>query len=206
MDLEAPGGPQAPYTEFVLYSGLPAPESSWDALGSVRVYRTSDLAGYSFHEERFSELLSILDQRPDLTPRMTWPDNLNEVALPFLPVVPAGQIIRARAEYMDTTALSGVRYVTALGQDMSPMLRDSIFYTFQGVSADGAYYVSVIIWLDSSMLPAEIAADFDWDAFYDAPAPYFTDLIATLNAAVPDAFAPSLDMLDAMVQSVSFGG
>jgi hypothetical protein len=86
------------------------------------------------------------------------------------------------------------------------MVHDSIFYTFQGISADGAYYVSIIVWLDSSMLPAEVGADFDWDAFYAAPAPYFTDLIATLNAAAPDAFVPSLTTLDAMVQSVSFGG
>jgi len=205
VDLEAPGGPQAPYTEYVLYNGQPAPEGSWDAVGSVRVYRTADFAGYSEHEERFGELQSMLDRLPCLAGRMVGPGNLNEVTLPLLPVLPAGQIVRARAEYVDTGSLSGIRFLTAYGQDMSPMLHDSIFYTFQGISADGAYYVSIIVWLDSSMLPAEVGADFDWDAFYAEPAPYFTDLIATLNAAAPDAFTPSLATLDAMVQSVSFG-
>jgi hypothetical protein len=60
VDLQAPGGPQAPYTEFVLYNGTPAPESAFDAAGSVRVYWTADIAAYPENQNRVIALQNLL--------------------------------------------------------------------------------------------------------------------------------------------------
>ncbi len=60
--------------------------------------------------------------------------------------------------------------------------------------------------LNSSMFPAEVGADFNYDAFYADLTSYFNQSVATLNAAAPEAFAPSLTTLDAVVQSLAVGG
>lgn len=206
VDYQAPGGPQAPYTEFVLYNGTPAPESVFDAVGSVRVYRTADFAAYPEHQNRLIALQNLLAARPDLAQYMVSPQNMNDVTLPLLPVFPAAQVIRAQAQYVDTGMVTGVRFLTTYAQAPMPLVSDSVFYTFQGISADGTRYVSVIFQLTSSIFPAEVGADFNFDAFYADPLSHFNEGTATLNAAGPDAFAPSLTTLDAVVQSLAVGG
>jgi hypothetical protein len=206
VDLQAPGGPQAPYTEFVLYNGTPAPESAFDAAGGVRIYRTADLAAYPEHQNRLIALQNLLAARPDLAQYMVAQQNMNDVTLPYLPVYPAVQVIRAQAQYIDTGMVSGIRFLTTYAQGPMPLLSNSVFYTFQGISTDGTRYVSVMFKLNASMFPAEVPADFNSDAFYADPLSYFNQDIATLNAAAPGAFAPSLTTLDAVVQSLAIGG
>jgi hypothetical protein len=206
VDMQAPGGPQAPYTDFVLYNGTPAPESDFDAAGSVRIYRTADFAAYPEHQNRLIALQNLLAARPDLTQYMVWSINPNDVTLPFLPVYPAVQVIRAQPQYIDTGMVSGIRFLTTYAQGPMPLLSNSVFYTFQGISTDGTRYVSVTFTVDSTMFPAAVPADFNYDALGANPASYFNESIATLNAAAPGAFAPSLTALDAVVQSLAIGG
>jgi hypothetical protein len=206
VDLQAPGGPQAPYTEFLLYSGMSAPESAFDAIGSVRIYRTADFAAYPMHQNILIALQNLLAARSDLATYMVVQPNMADVTLPFLPVYPAAQVIRAQAQYMDTGMVSGIRFLTTYAQGPMPLLSNSVFYTFQGISADGTRYVSVIFNLNASMFPAEVPSDFNYDAFVADLAGHFNGDIATLNAAAPEAFAPSLTTLDALVQSLAIGG
>ena len=206
VDMQAPGGPQAPYTEFLLYSGRFVPESAMDATGSVRVYRTADFAAYPEHQNRLIALQNLLAARPDLGQYMVAQQNMNDVTLPFLPVYPAVQVIRAQAHYVDTGMVSGIRFITTYAQGPMPLTSNSVFYTFQGISADGTRYVSVIFNLNVSIFAAEVPADFNSDAFYADPLSYFNQDIATLNAAAPDTFAPLLTTVDAVVQSLAIGG
>jgi hypothetical protein len=206
VDLQAPGGPQAPYTEFLLYNGAPAPESAFDAVGSVRVYRTADLAVYPMHQSVLIALQNLLAARPDLASYMVWQPNTNDVTLPYLPIYPAVQVIRAQAQYIDTCTVSGIRYLTTYAQGPMPIVSNSMFYTFQGISADGTRYVSVSFMLNSSMFPADAGPDFNYDEFVANIGTHFNNDIATLNAAAPNAFAPSLTTLDVLVQSLAIGG
>ncbi|MBN1965903.1 MAG: hypothetical protein JW910_14730 [Anaerolineae bacterium] len=205
VDLQAPGGPQVGHTLFMLYSGEMAP-SAWEAAAGVYVFRTADFAGYTYYEERLAQLQALLAERPDLASYMVVADNMSGNTLPFLPVLPAGQIIRARAQYVDTAEVSGISFVTAYRQDAFPFMRGDFYYTFQGLSTDGAYYVSLMARLDAGMFPAEIGVDFDYDAFINTITAYMNDSIAQLNAASPADFTPSLAMLDALVQTFAFEG
>jgi hypothetical protein len=204
LDYEAPGGPQAPYTGFILYDAMPSPENWFDAVGGVRVYRVAEMAGYTEFENRLKALQDLLAQRPDLTAYMDVAQNMNDVMLPFLPVLPAAQVLRARAEYVATGSVSGVRFVTVYAQAADPFLADTFFYTFQGLSADGSVYVSALFWLNASIFPENVPADMDWEAFGANYMTYLAESVAKLNGASPDQFTPSLEALDGIVESFAF--
>lgn len=203
-DYQAPGGPQPPYTEFILYDGLAAPQSGFDGAAAVRVYLASDLANYPDSRAEYDQLQSLLAERADLAPYMVVGANLSENTLPFLPVLPAAQVIRARAQYIDTPSISGISYVTVYGQGPSPFVSSSFIYTFQGLSQDGLYYVTMIASVPMAMFPAEIGADFDMDAFIAGITDYFNESIATLNAATPEQLDRKLSDIDTTIQSMTF--
>lgn len=198
-----PGFADAPYTQFLFYDAAPAAESLFDR-GGVRVYRTADLTQYDFMAEQVAALQTLVNARVDLTGYMQTTPNANEFVLPFLPVVPAAQVIRARAAFVEGADVSGISYVTVYRQDASPFVSDEFWYTFQGLSADGAYYVSAVIRLTTDLFPAELPADFSMDEFIADLQTYFAESIATLNAAAPTAFTPSLETLDALFASFTF--
>jgi hypothetical protein len=175
------------------------------APGVVRAYRVADLAGYEIASQRAEQLKTLLTDRPDLATYMTvTPDSIGN-ELPFLPVFPAGQAIRARAQYIDTPQLSGVAYLTVFRQDVSPFAAGDFWYAFQGLSADGTRYVSVTWVIDATMFPTRLSAREEnrqakrWQK-------YLTESLATLDSAAPDAFTPPLTSLDALVRSITFEG
>ncbi|MCC6614183.1 MAG: META domain-containing protein [Anaerolineae bacterium] len=201
VDLQAPGGPQAPYTEFLLYNDTPAPESIFDA-GGIRVYRIADFASYPDYQHGADVVSSMVGGQADLTPYMAANTADSSNALPFLPIVPSNQIIRARAHYVGNDSFSGVAYITAFRQDVSPFVNNEFIYTVQGVSADGSLYVSAIFPLSTSLFPDTIPADFDMDTFVAGIDQYINDSTATLNAGLPTDFTPTLDMIDSVIASL----
>jgi hypothetical protein len=203
-DMDMPGGPEVRHTEFILYNGVPAPEAQWDAVGGIRLYYVPDFAGYDFPTQELTQLQTLLADRPDLASYMVVTDNMSENTLPFMPVFPAAQVIRARAQYVDLPTLSGISYITAYRQDAFPFTSHEFWYTFQGLSADGQYYVSAAFKLSTTIFPAEIAADFDYEAFIATIADYMNQSVTQLNAATPDQFTPSLTVLDGIIQSFGF--
>src|SRR5688572_5924078 len=121
-DLEQPGGPDPAHTEFLLYTGDTVPPSSWEGAGSLRFYAASGLAGYEFPAQQLQALQTLLADRPDLASSMTPTTDIGTNNLPFMPVFPAGQIIRAQAHYVDGAEVSGIAYVTVFRQDVSPFI------------------------------------------------------------------------------------
>jgi heat shock protein HslJ len=204
-DLAQPGGPEVAHTQFVLYSNPPAPESIFDAPIAIRVYQTADFGPYEFPFQQLQQLQTLLAERPDLAQFMAVPaDNTSPNDLPFMPVLPAAQVIRARAQFVETPALQGVSFVTLYSQGVSPFTAGDFFYTFQGLGADGSHYVSMVARLNTGLFSSEIPADFDYDAFTETFNDYLNESVATLNAATPDDFTPSLTALDALVQTFAF--
>jgi hypothetical protein len=201
---DSPFVPDPAHTQFLLYSAsatpTPAPESLFDRLGGVRVYHVADVQGSEAREAELVRLQSLLSTRPDLSANMV-SDTASNVTLPFLPVVAAGQLLRARAQYVETEQVTGISYLTVITEVAEPFDAGDVIYTFQGLSADGEYYISAVFHVNPSALPAELQA-FDPTTF-DMNA-YATDIIAQLNAAAPEDFSPSLTNIDAIVQSFSF--
>lgn len=214
LDHEAPGSPQPPRTEFSLFRQIPwdqvpidemgYPGSDREGKGSVIVYRLADIAPYEFSQQQVEQLQALLAGRPDLAEYMRVSDDLMAFKLPFLPVFPAGQVIRARAQYMDTSALQGISYVTVYRQDVSPFIASEFYYTFQGLSADGLFYVAAMFPLTIEGFPVDYPTDFDYEAFIARLNEYFAESIAQINAAPAESFSPRLEQLDAVIQSFTF--
>jgi hypothetical protein len=123
--------------------------------------------------------------------------------LPFVPPPNATQVLYAQPEFIGFDGGSGVRYLTYFAQDASPLMSYSVFYTFQGVTDDGARRISISLPLVTDLLPGTLPDDFDWDAFSAGHDAYLADTVAALNAADPDSFTPPLARLDSFVRGLS---
>lgn len=120
--------------------------------------------------------------------------------LPFLPMWNAAQIFSAKVSYFEFKNGSGVRFLTMYGQDTYPVDNQSLFYTFQGLTNDGEYYISALLPVTHPGLPDEGQID-DYLSFQENWDAYITDTIAWLEAQEDQSFTPSLEILDAMLAS-----
>jgi hypothetical protein len=171
-----------------------------DASVTIRAYRTADLAGYQEVGARAAAIEALLADRPDLAGSTA----AGADALPFLPAFEAAQVLRAAPVYVDAPGVSGVAYLTGYAQDLFPFTSDSIWYTFQGLSTDGEWYVALLAMLDTDLLPEQVndrqvqRATRDWDA-------YLARTVRKLEGAEPQAFTPALSAVDGLARSLTFG-
>lgn len=175
-----------------------------DAPGVVRFYRIADLADYDWASRQLAGLTSLLDERPDLDTRTAGTNEGSTESLPFVLDGSAGQAIDARAHYVDTPQLAGIAYLTVFRQDVYPFAASDFWYTFQGLSLDGIWYVAVDYTIEAGMFPAKVSRK-DAKRMNSAKrwARYVDQSGETLNAAAPDTFTPPLTSIDALVESIT---
>lgn len=146
----------------------------------------------------FDELKKIIAGNPP-------PENI-----PFLPAFNAAQTFHSNEQILTFQNGKGIRFLTQYGQAPYPVNNADMFYTFQGMTDDGAYYVSAILPASAPFLPADgnpetpLPADgipFDWQNFENT-AQHFELVKQKLNGTSPDAFNPTLVTLDTLIQSI----
>lgn len=158
---------------------------------------------------RFSELL------PDVVPRRvsdleslissgTWSSG----ELPFLPPLPMIQTFFSHATVISFNGGQGVRFIADYNESRHPMSNRTIFYTFQGLTNEGMYWVAVTLPISSPSLPAD--ADFNtlpegytiesWSQNYSS---YVSDVKDVLEARAPDSFFPTINSLDSLIRSIT---
>ena len=124
--------------------------------------------------------------------------------LPFMPVEDNVRTLRARIGYLDFQNGKGIRYLTG-GGFANPITNMNFLYVYQGITADGKYYVSAILPIAHPSLPpddGQIPADVQAAASSDFNA-YIANLTQQLEAADPASFTPNLDLLDDLIKSLS---
>ncbi len=130
--------------------------------------------------------------------------------LPFLPAFNAAQIFHSNEQVIQFQSGTGIRFLTQYAQAPYPVNNNSLFYTFQGLTSDGAFYVSAILPINAAFLSADgnpetaLPAEgipFDWENFENTPQ-HFELVKQKLNATDPNAFSPSLTSLDTLIQSI----
>jgi hypothetical protein len=201
IDLQYPGGPQPARVEYVFYNLPPAPEFAWDSSMVIWLYRVEDLAAYEMHLTEYQNLQTMLTDKPELESGYA-----PSAYLPQLPVATASQVLRSHTAYRETCTYKGISYLAYYAQDVSPFVPDYFFYKFQAISVDGQYYVSASFRLNTSLFPSELPSDFDYNAFSANYESYLTESLATIEAASPDDFVPSLITLDSFIENINFGG
>jgi hypothetical protein len=118
--------------------------------------------------------------------------------LPFLPLFNAGQMIQSQFEYWAFESGTGVRFVTQYSQAALPVNNHELFYTFQGLTDDGNFYVTALLPVSHPDLPADASQrpEGDWES-------YIQGVEQQLNAADPSSFAPDLRSLDQMIRTLT---
>lgn len=132
--------------------------------------------------------------------------------LPGVPFFNAQQVFASNIQGISFQNGSGVRFLTQYAQYTAPVNNHELFYHFQGVTRDGAYYVIAIFPVNAQLLadtssplaalpPGGIAypdtndPNSDWQGYYTA-------ISNQLNAASLDTFTPAIHQLDALIQSM----
>ncbi len=131
------------------------------------------------------------------------PGGGNMSDLPFLPMWNAAQVFSAKVEYFDFQNGSGVRYLTMFGQALYPVDNQNLFYTYQGITYDGRYYISAVMPVTHAALPFDGGSDIDdWEEFSNNWETYITDTIFWLEEQTPSSFFPNLDLFGEMMASL----
>lgn len=138
-----------------------------------------------------------------------------------LPPFNAGLVIDAQPTKVDFQNGSGIRAIQQYHQAPVPITNDYLIYTYQGITQDGKYYVSIVAPIRAAFL---IDQTYNPDPNATTPTPvvpeggfvfpdiiefdnlkfeqYYQDVTDKLSQSTADQFTPSLSILDALVQSI----
>ena len=141
---------------------------------------TSEAAAWTIENLR-----NLLANRPASTPKE---------GMPMLPIWNAAQMMSTKIAYLDFANGSGVRYLTQYGQDAAPINNTYLFYTFQGLTADGKYYISAVLPVANPILPPDTSTipGGDYAKFISNFPDYLRDILTKLDAQPDGAFQPHL--------------
>jgi hypothetical protein len=138
------------------------------------------------------DLRAFLDRQP----AQLGPDE----TIPFLPVFNAAQVMQARIAYLEFQNGRGVRFLTQYAQNTYPINNRDLFYTFQGLTHDGRYYLAAVLPVTNPILDNADATPID-DNFINNFSQYIAATEEDLSAQPPESFSPNLDWLDEMLRS-----
>jgi hypothetical protein len=127
-------------------------------------------------------------------------------ALPLLPVFNAAEEFRAQYKLLSFSGGKGIRYLTQYSQFFDPINNHEIFYSFQGLTADGRYWISAILPISNPILPPNgdnPPAGMTWDQLSSQFDTYVADIIVKLEAQPPDSYSPTIAALDALIASIT---
>jgi hypothetical protein len=192
------GFTNAVHTLFELYNM--AEDGTITPKGGMRVYAIEDLAAYDWMREEVEQLRQLVAEKPDL---QTF-EGMGENTLPYIPMPTHGQTIRARAEYIETGAFTGIGYITSFMAVLEPFSSHSFSYTVQAISTDGTYYISASFHITLPLFSDELPEDFSMDTFQANFADYIAESTASLNEAAPQEFNPSLDAIKGVISTLRF--
>lgn len=180
-----------PEHDQFMFNGYPVENDIHEPV--IRIFPTDTYrAGFEEAEQVITALEQLLADRPAVPG-----DNL-----PFLPIWNAGPLGTAKIKYLDFQSGGGLRYITQYGQAFWPFYNKGMFYTYQGLTADGRFYISAILPLAHGVL--DEYDDFQpADDFHTNAAALIVDQVDLLNTQAESSFSPSIEELDAMMQSIT---
>jgi DNA-binding CsgD family transcriptional regulator len=194
---ENPASDDGPYWEvYPQYVKIPLTDYALSDTAFAPVVAVYPAAEYRRLSAQAGEQLDILQTMLAGRPEDASP-------MPFLPIINMGQVFHSNVQYLDFRNGSGVRYLTQYAQGINPVNNRELFYTFQGLTADGSQFISITLPVSHSSLPADPSAlsEAEYTALVQN-SNYYNETAAALSAQPDDSFAPSLGQLDALVESL----
>jgi hypothetical protein len=132
--------------------------------------------------------------------------------LPAVPFFNAAQLFASNIQTISFQNGDGIRFLTEYAQYAAPVNNHELIYHFQGFTSDGEYCIIAILPVTVPVLAETsdagavvpsggIAYPGNNDPNADFRG-YYASIMELLNATRPDAFTPTLDQLDALIQSM----
>lgn len=122
--------------------------------------------------------------------------------IPFLPGG-AGEVFRAQVGRLQFQDGRGFRFITERAQALVPVSNEQLFYTFQGLTWDGEYYIAAILPVRNNIMQ-QLEEEPDDSIYADGNAyrSYVDSILADLELVDPDSFTPTIDTLDTLIGSI----
>ena len=128
----------------------------------ITFYKIDDLSKTSLDLLDISTALS--DMMNNINSGYTTLENVY-TETPFLPYQVNDRLVTILPKLLTFEGGSGIRYVTTW--DEAIFADDSminLYYTFQGISDDGQYYISAVFPLKSTSLNGQLTSNVDWNS------------------------------------------
>jgi hypothetical protein len=132
--------------------------------------------------------------------------------LPGVPFFNAAQVFASNIQFISFQNGNGIRFLTEYAQYPAPVNNHELFYHFQGFSDDGESYIVAILPVTVPVLaessdPGAVlpTGGVPYPDITNADAgvqDYYASITKLLDATIPDAFTPTLNRLDALIQSM----
>ena len=163
------------------------------------IYKTQDFAGYAYETQHdyprtLQDLKNLLEKGVE-DGRCAKPLVGYETELPFLPIVNAKQLFCVQPQVIAFEGGKGLRYVTYYTQSADPAIDWFAFYTFQGLTDDGQYFVSASLPVSTGVLPADPPGVAEMSDMR-TQAVLLEKQVSELNGQPAEKFGPSLALLD----------
>lgn len=180
------------------FSGYALPATFHEA--RIHVYPVGEFASGGGSADTVVALRSLLDSEQLPPPG----GGFEGATIPLLPSFNAGQLLHTQVAFVNFQNGQGVRFLTEYAQFYAPINNTDLFYTFQGLTNDGQYYVAAILPVAHPSLPADAAQipGGDPDAFANNYETYANDMALQLAAYGAAEFTPNLALLDALIASL----
>ncbi|CAG0946375.1 hypothetical protein ANRL1_02949 [Anaerolineae bacterium] len=192
-------GPDAPYwaitSAYDEFNFVGYPSKNSYHRPRIEVYSVEEFSAVNpAAKEQIDQLKQLLGDAPGAPER-----------IPLIPIFNAAQVFRSQVKYLNFQSGQGVRFVTQYDQAIIPINNKEVFYTFQGLTSDGRYYITAILPVATSALPdtdqmsqEQMQTLGTGEAF----AAYLNEVVQMLNGLPSASFTPNLDALDATINSL----
>jgi hypothetical protein len=133
-----------------------------------------------------------------------------ELLIDYMGMLPVdtSQMMFTQVEAVEFQNGNGVRVLTQYNQGQQPINNRNLFYTYQGLTDDGQFYVAAILpvsYPDLPDLPTDVMGEERAELERNYPA-YLEKIKNLLDNAPADSFTPDLTVLDEMIASLQITG
>lgn len=132
--------------------------------------------------------------------------------VPMLPFVSLGEMVSAQGSIIKFQNGGGGGFLLDLSEDYAPVNNYELFYTFQGVTEDGKYWISAILPVNvpylqdtptSGTVPADGIAMPTNVTEEELITNYYTPLVIKLDDTPEDMFTPSLSCIISFIETLN---
>jgi hypothetical protein len=171
---------------------------------------------YVFPAQAYAELVpAAFESMHQLNNLLDPGASIRADGLPAVPFFNEKQAFASNIQLLAFQNGHGVRFLTEYAQYAVSANNSDLFYEFQGLTDDGAFYIVAVLPTTSPLLaetndggaplpPGGIAYPYFADPAADMQA-YYNAVTTLCNNASPDSFLPAIGQLDLLIHSMRIG-